>query len=290
MQLVSVTTSDYLRLHGCYLSSSAVTRVSAAKGSVDAAILIHGIGGNFYSSRLLWHFSKVLLDLGISVVLINTRGHDMINLSTWGGRAHSLGAAFENVDQCRYDLTAWTDFLNSRGHERILWLGHSLGGIKALYAAAYQPHRLLQSIVALSPTRLSYQRMVNSPSGDRLRETLQISQQSIAEGRGELPIQVHFPVTTWMTPVAYLDKYGPGEKYNWFHFVDQIQVPTRLFFGEKELQSHPAFEGLEDELQQHAWLQPGTDRGYEVVPSADHFYTACFEDLQDRVVRWLIHS
>jgi pimeloyl-ACP methyl ester carboxylesterase len=289
MQLVSVTTSDYLRLHGCYLSSAAVPRVSAAKGLVDAAILVHGIGGNFYSSRLLWHFSRVLLDLGVSVVLINTRGHDMVNLSTWGGRARSVGAAFENVDHCRYDLAAWTNFLHTQGHERILWLGHSLGAIKALYAAAYDPHPAIQSIVALSPTRLSYQRMRNSPSGDKLMETLQLCQQSIAEGRGELPLEVHFPVTTWMTPNAYLDKYGPAEKYNWFKFVDQIQVPFRMFFGEKELQSHPAFEGLGDELQRYSWQQPETERGYEIVPSADHFYTACFEGLQDRVVRWLIH-
>jgi len=93
-----------------------------------------------------------------------------------------------------------------------------------------------------------------------------------------------------MSPNAYLDKYGPAEKYNWMKFIDQIEVPTRIFFGEKELQSHPAFEGLADELQQHVWLRPGTDRGVDVVPAADHFYTACFEGVQDLVVRWLIHS
>ena len=84
---------------------------SPQRGSVDAAVLLHGLAGNFYSSRLLFHFAETLRQLGINVVVVNTRGHDMINTSTWGGRARSVGAALENIDDCRLDVNAWVDFL-----------------------------------------------------------------------------------------------------------------------------------------------------------------------------------
>ena len=42
-----------------------------------------------------------------------------------------LGAAYETVDDCRHDVTAWVEFLKSCGHKRIILIGHSLGGLDA---------------------------------------------------------------------------------------------------------------------------------------------------------------
>jgi alpha-beta hydrolase superfamily lysophospholipase len=111
VELVTVTTSDYVRLHGVYWTSHAPLGSSVAKGGVDSAVIVHGIGGNFYSSRLLNHFAQALRALGISTVTINTRGHDMVNTVSWSGRARTVGSAFEKVDDCRTDLVAWHAFL-----------------------------------------------------------------------------------------------------------------------------------------------------------------------------------
>lgn len=288
MEIVFVTTSDLLRLHGCYLPSSVTNRVSMSKGSVDGAVLVHGIGGNFYSSKLLFHFAQTFNQLGISVVIINTRGHDMINLSTWQGRAQSVGAAFESVDHCRFDLAAWVEFLVQKGHDRVLLFGHSLGAIKSLYAAAHQPPSQVQAVIGLSPTRLSYSRMLQTPSGQRFRDTYNHCCELVAEGRGENPILVHYPVTTWMSPMAYVDKYGPEEKYNWLRFIDKIEVPTRVLFGAKELQQDAAFEGLADDLSglSNRWRHIG----FDVVGQADHFYTSQFQAVDDLLTRWLIND
>ena len=284
-ELVTAVTSDTVRLQGFFCQSRDAPRVSAAKGSVDAALLVHGLGGNFYSSRLLMHVSESLLGLGVSVLLINTRGHDMVNTLPWGGRAQTVGAAFENVDHCRFDLSAWTEFLFERGLTNVMLVGHSLGAIKSLYAHTHVPELRIQSIIGLSATRLSYRKLIDSPEGQPLRETIQRCTSLVEAGQGTAPIAVTFPFPTWMTPQCYLDKYGPAERFNWMHFIDRIRVPTLLLFGARELQDNPVFTGLQDELDQlqQRWLPLTID----IIPDADHFYTSRFSEVDQSLVSWL---
>lgn len=284
-ELVFTTTSDYVRLHGFYRRSDSPVGTHPDKGSVDAAVLIHGLGGNFYSSRLLLHFSQTLMKLGISVVIVNTRGHDMINTSTWSGRARSVGAALENVSDAKFDVAAWADFLIDRGHGNILLFGHSLGAIKSLYAHAHQPHPNVRSIVGLSGTRLSYSAMIDSPNGDDFQKTFQRCEQLIQQGASDVPINVSFPFPTWMTPACYVDKYGPAETYDWMGFINQIDVPTLLLFGQKELDNNPAFTELRPELDK---LRDGWNPiTIEEVEGADHFYTSRFDVVDGLVKDWL---
>ena len=258
---------------------------SPDKGSVDSAVLLHGLGGNFYSSRLLLHFSKTLKKLGISVVIVNTRGHDMINTSTWSGRSRSVGAALENVSDCKSDVQAWVDFLIKRGHNNVLLFGHSLGAIKSLYAQANNPHPKVRAIIGLSATRLSHNKLIDTPRGELFRETIERCRALIEAQKGDEPILVQFPFPTWMTPQCYIDKYGPEETYNWMHFIDKVEIPTLLIFGQKELDDDPAFEGVREELDQlrRGW-NPLT---IEEVEEADHFYTSKFETVDDLINRWL---
>lgn len=286
MELVSVTTADYARLHGVYSPTQNPVRCSVSKGSVDAAVLIHGIGGNFYSSRLLNHFAVTLQGLGISTVTINTRGHDLVNTLSWAGKSRSGGAAFENVDECRLDLAAWHDLMVAKGHNRLLFLGHSLGAIKSLYCAAHAPPEKLRSIIALSPSRLSYRRMLETSTDGKFAATFSLCQKLVSEGRGRDPISVEYPVKTWMSPECYVDKYGPLEKYNWLNFIDRVQVPSLLLFGEKELNQHPAFIGLQEEFSQ-TQQRPGPIQ-IETIEDADHFYSSKFDLVDDCITRWLI--
>jgi len=284
-EIVFTTTSDQVRLHGFYRPAGKPSASSPETGSVDAAVMIHGLGGNFYSSRLLFHFSQTFLKLGISVVIVNTRGHDMINTSTWAGRASSIGAALENVGDSKFDVNAWVEFMLKRGHANVLVFGHSLGAIKALYTQAHQPHPKIRSIIGLSATRLSHRKMLESPRGDLFRETFDRCQQLVKNGNGETPVHVPFPFPTWMTPAGYVAKYGPDESFNWMTFVDKIDIPTLLLFGQRELDENPAFEGLRDELTE---LKSGWNSlTIEEVAEADHFYTSKFGEVENSMNRWL---
>jgi pimeloyl-ACP methyl ester carboxylesterase len=285
-ELVTVTTRDHLRLHGlfCPAKVSAV-KTATSKGTPDSAVLLHGLAGNFYSSRLLLHFADALNALGIDVVLVNTRGHEMINTLSWGGKAKYVGAALENVDDCRHDIAAWTDFLVNRGSKGVMLFGHSLGAIKSLYSQAHEPHPNVKTIVALSATRLSYAKISKSPQAEQFQSTMKHCKQLIEEGQGDRPIHVPVPFPTWMSPAGYVKKYGPDETYNWLRFVDRVKVPTLLLFGSRELNENPAFMGLSEELEalKDGWnpLTIGT------IENADHFYTSKFGEADDFVSRWL---
>lgn len=284
-ELVHTITSDFVRLHGFYRESKETLVSNAETGGINAAILTHGLGGNFYSSRLLFHLAGVLESIGIHVVIANTRGHDMINSSTWAGKTRSVGAAFEDVADSKMDINAWADFLVKRGHTNIAAVGHSLGAIKSIYAQAFAPHPNIKNIVALSATRLSYAKLSDSPRGELFRETIKKCESLVEQNLGHNPIQVPFPFPTWMSPQGYLDKYGPTEAFNWLDFIDRIEIPTLMLFGERELNENVAFEGLRDNL---ALLNDGWNSlTIQEIEEADHFYTSRFNEVGENIVRWL---
>src|SRR5205814_603670 len=98
-----------------------------------------------------------------AVLRVNTRGHDGISTALGARGGVRLGAAFETVDDCRHDLAAWLDWARANVGPRVGLLGHSLGAVKCLYAAAQEPRLAPQRIIAVSPPRLSYSWFCASP-------------------------------------------------------------------------------------------------------------------------------
>ena len=279
-ELVVATTPDFVRLHGLFQISS--QRPSHLP--LDAVIILHGLGGNFYSSKLNLRLADTLLELGVSIVLANTRGHDGISMNTVSGRAQTIGAAYEIVDDCRHDVRGWVNWLTERGYNKIGLVGHSLGAIKSLYAQAYEPQDNVKAIIGLSATRLSHERFLNSPSRDRFLHWFGQAQMLVDDGSGKQLLNVDFPFPTFICAESYTDKYGPADRYNWTKFANKIGIPTCLLFGELELRDNPAFHGLLDDAR--AVVNPLSNFHLEVIPSADHFYAGVHHRASDAITRW----
>ena len=279
-QLVSVTTSDRVRLDGFYMAAE-----TEPNSKVDATVITHGLSGNFYTSRLLKHLAESFVRQGISTVLINTRGHDYLNLTVRSGRSVTLGAAYERIDECKYDINAWVDFLSDEGHRNVLLAGHSLGAIKSLYAQAHAPHPLVAAVCGLSATRLSYNAFLASSEGDRFSHWLKAARELVASHQADELMYVDFPFPTWMSAGAYLEKYRSGDFLNWLNFVHQVAVPTWIGFGELELNENPVFVGLQDDLDRIANQLDNVS--IETIPGADHFYSARFDVVESAIHRWL---
>ncbi|HEX5445480.1 MAG TPA: alpha/beta fold hydrolase, partial [Pirellulales bacterium] len=164
-ELVQVTTGDGLRLHGALHRPAEAANATAPR---QVLLLLHGAGGNFYSSGLFTGLISRLVKDGLTVLAVNTRGHDAV--STAGTRKY-FGAAFEVVDDCRHDIAAWVEFLTGRGYEQVVLAGHSLGAVKAIYCLAHEPPPPVSRLIAISPPRLSYSRFAGSPEAETfLRE------------------------------------------------------------------------------------------------------------------------
>lgn len=132
MELVRVTKADKARLEGPWYPATA-----AVGSTIDAVIMHYGVGGNFYAAGFFEEALPALAACGIAVLRAKNRGHDGVYRQYGPDPAPLLlGAAYEVMDDSRYDCRAWLDFAAARGCRRIAMWGHSLGAVKAICFAA----------------------------------------------------------------------------------------------------------------------------------------------------------
>ncbi len=277
VDLVRVTTTDGVPLDGVLHAPE-----TDSPNPVDVYLCLHGAGGNFYGSPPFAGLWKHLTRQGFAVLRANTRGHDIIGAGSAAARKR-IGAAYEVVDECRQDVEAWFKFLAERGYTRLGLLGHSLGAIKAIYAAAHDlampPHHL----VALSPPCLSYERFRRSSRADVFRSTLQRAETFLAEDEPWALLEVSFPLPMVISAASYVDKYGPQERYNILRYVDRLPCPALITYGELELAGNPAFSGLPEEIK---GLTASERLETATIPGANHMYTGTLDALSQRLQAW----
>jgi pimeloyl-ACP methyl ester carboxylesterase len=281
VELVRTLTPDGMRLDGAFLAGHEISRQP-----VDAALCLHGVGMNFYTSSTLEAVSPTLRKLGISVLLANTRGHDSLYTASVAMGRRRQGAAVEIVDECRLDIAGWCKYLAERGLQRILLVGHSLGAIKAVYSQAHDPIISVAGLIAASPPRLSCQAFKNSLECAPYFDSLTAAEQLVQGGRGDELFLAKFPFPLLISATSYIDKYGPAERYNILDFAGRVAVPALFTYGSKELESGGiAFAGLPEAL-----AQLPDKRGsltVEVIAGADHNYTGCGASLAATMSRWI---
>jgi pimeloyl-ACP methyl ester carboxylesterase len=248
-------------------------------------LLLHGVGGNFYSVRTLEPLIAKLNDSGLSTLVVNTRGHDAVFEASLGNVRRRFGAAYEIVDECRLDIAAWLELLQSRGLQRIALIGHSLGAIKSVYAQAHDNHPAVSALIAVSGPRLSYSAYMNAEDSSRFWESMQTAERMVREGRGDELFTSKFPFPLLISAASYIDKYGPAERYNLLKCAGELACPVLFTYGSKELAGGGVpFAGMPEALRD---LRNGERRTIIVVEGADHFYTGVGEQLAEVVVEWL---
>jgi pimeloyl-ACP methyl ester carboxylesterase len=278
VDLVQTTTADGLRLDG-------MLQLPAAPGAglaVDAVCLVHGTGGNFYSSTLFDEAAERFLRLGCAVLRINTRGHDGISTAATARGGRRLGAAYEVVDDCRRDLAAWLAWLREHTGPRVGLVGHSLGAVKCLYALAHEPG-LADRVAALSPPRLSYRWFCTSPEGPRFLETYTLAEKHVQEGRPQALLDVPLPLPFAIAAAGYVEKYGPDERYNYLDFLRSVRCPVLVTLGSVEVQNNMAFRGAPEALVEIAAGRVTV----KVIAGADHFYSGVRGELLAELEAWL---
>jgi pimeloyl-ACP methyl ester carboxylesterase len=251
---------------------------------IDAICLVHGTGGNFYSSSLFEVLGRRLLELGCGVLRVNTRGHDGMSTAVTARGGRRLGAAYEVVDDCRHDLAAWLDWLRPAAGRRVALLGHSLGAVKCLYALASEPADVA-ALVAVSPPRLSYAWFLASPEGEEFRRTYERAEALVQAGEPATLLEVKLPLPFVITAAGYVEKYGPDERYNYLKHLPAVRTRTLVTFGAIEVEHNLAFRAAPAAVPELAASRPGLST--ITIPAADHFYTEGRAELAERVAQWL---
>ncbi len=281
-ELVRAVTRDGCTLDGALQRpESILTRLLR----LDAVLLIHGTGGNFYSSTFFELLATRLVERGVASLRANTRGHDGVSTLVTAKGGVRLGAAYELVDDCRRDLAAWVGWLQQNVGPRIALLGHSLGAVKCLYAAAHEAGLAADAVVAVSPPRLSYSWFCQSARADEFLDTYRRAEDLCGQGRPETLMEVKLPLPFLITASGYREKYGPDERYNYLRFLTSVPCPVLTLFGGIEIENNMAFQAAPDEVRRIGGKKQDLD--VDIVAGADHFYTGVREEAWKRVESWL---
>ena len=278
-ELCRVTTQDGLLLDG-------VLRTPPSRRSdlpIDACLLIHGTGGNFTAPGMLEAFANQAYAGGIATLRVNTRGHDlMARIPTERGSVLG-GAAYENIADCRHDVTAWIKFLGDHGCRKIAVVGHSMGAVKAIYTLARNPVEHVACLVAVSPPRFSHAHYQRHKLAGQFREDYRRADALVGRGEGETLLQVRQPMPLVMPASGFVAKYGPHDDYDIIKHLPHVRIPTLMLIAGESAKSSPAFDGLASELQRTAterpWLTVREVEGADTTYA--HHLGAPFEHLMD---------
>ena len=271
VELVRATSTDGVFLDGALSDGQTGGDWLPKTGAAfDSVLLLHGVGSNFYQPRLLLGLAESLDRAGLRTLRVNTRGHDGVHTAGTLSGGRRFGSALELVHECVHDIDAWLAFMERKGCERILLLGHSLGAIKSIYWAAKSQHSSVAAVAALSPPRLSASAFEERGSQSGYFDSLARAQQQVEAGRGSDWIEVTFPFPMTMSANTYVDKYG-GERYNILRLVGKRTSPTLITYGERELTGE-AFAGLPEQLSS-APESDSVPLRISVLPGADHSYS-----------------
>ena len=281
-ELINVTTRDGKRLDGMF---SKPAPESASRLAVDVMVLHHGVADNFYGPGIYDDFVDGLLEMGCAVLRVNNRGHDPVGQVVADDLRLRLGAAYEIVDECRFDWEAWVDFAQACGYSRVGLWGHSLGGVKSIYYMALQPDPRVNRVVAASPPVFSHSAYLQMAEGAEFESVLSQAQRYVDDGHPKTLMEVLQPYPLVIAAEVFVDKYGPHERYNILNHIPQVKVPILMTLGTQEPEAMMAFRDLPREMQRLSKVKE--DLAFELIPGGDHYYTHQREYVWSVVSHWL---
>ena len=277
VDLVNLTSGDGINLDGAFFEPAAG---AAPQGPVDALLLIHGSGGNFYRPATK-AMAEDLRNRGYACLALNTKGHDTVWAPQGEGRYY--GNAMEILDNSREDLRPGIDYLWEKGYRSIGILGHSMGAVKVGYYAAVEADDRVTTVIPISPVRLSYSYYMESEDAEEFRSIIERADQLEAEDRAQELMEVRFPIAQMFSAFSYLDKHGPAERYNLVTLAPRIRIPMLVVAG--ELETHVRLRDCPRDMVTAAVNCPRAD--YLIIPGGNHALTNRPAEAAEAVLNWL---
>ena len=276
VDLVHTKTSDDVTLSGIVLEPEQPRKDL----TVDAIVMVHGSGGNFYLSPSNPRAVK-LRDMDIPAALFNTRGHDVV-----GGRAGKTrtGNAYELLSETHLDLQATVGFMAQRGYERIGIWGSSLGAVRVVLAQARNQDPNVAAVISLAPLRFSHEYYSECEMADEHLQNYEDAKALVDAGRGHEIMFVDFPNPgAYFSADVYLDRHC-SEHYDITKaYTNDIECPLLILTGSEE--THPRMRNAGRDM---AALCEGRDNVTWIdLEGADHGWHNKEEDLFNVIPKWL---
>jgi|TARA_Y100000817_G_scaffold99690_1_gene77872 pimeloyl-ACP methyl ester carboxylesterase len=276
VDLVNTKSSDDVTLSGIVLEPETPRQDLL----VDAMVMIHGSGGNFYLSPSNPRAMK-LRDMGIPTALFNTRGHDVI-----GGRAGSIrtGNAYEKLSETHLDVQAMVNFMVAKGYKRVGIWGSSLGAVRVILAQAKNQDPNVAAVISLAPLRFSHEYYAKCEMAEEHLKNYENAKALAGAGRGHEIMFLDFPNPGgYFSADVYLDRHC-SEHYDITKaYTNQIDCPLLILTGSEEI--HPRMINAGRDM---AALCAGRENVTWIdLEGGDHGWHNKEEDLFRVVPEWL---
>lgn len=178
------------------------------------------------------------------------------------------------------EIGAWVDWLQKRGVEEIVVMGHSRGGNQTAWYLVEDAPPAVTGAVLVAP--MTYDHAAEAADWEErtlepLDETLARAEQA-EDMMGPMPFI--YCDSAMVAPAAFIDYYGPDPRKDTPTLLTRTERPVLVIAGSADT----VVEGLPDKIA--AVDDPQTD--LVVIEGADHFFRDLFaEDVADAVTAWL---
>lgn len=263
----------------------------------EVVIATHGMGSNCIKTRED-QIAKKLTENGIDYFTYNNRGSGIINEVRFEDGKRLQGTAYEDVEDCYYDVVGAIRLMIKKGYTKIHLQGHSLGSTKTVYTynkliqnGEKEILEKIKSVILLSLVDISavMNYLVKSSNLDIVSIALNY------EAQGDIdhiiPTNISFmPLVSAKTFLKYYrdNKCIDFAKYTTpdyqYEEINNIQVPIFMRWGNvNELIQMPANE-LSELLNKKIHNK---NRDINFIDGATHNYVGKVQELADQILKFL---
>ena len=248
-------------------------------------IATHGMSSNCLKKRENI-IAKKVEEIGIDTICFNNRGNGIVNFVKFQDGARVLaGTAFENIEDCYFDILGAIKYAVSLGYKEIYLQGHSLGASKMLYTynkiknenseyLKYIKAILLLSFVDVSAVFKKFS----------TKEIIDFAKSKMEENKGmEL-----MPYNSFLSPISvknYLKFIQVKEEIDEYDQLSNLGIPLFLRWGNvHELIQRPA-----DEHAKNIYNSVENDfKDINYIDGANHSYDGKENELAADIANFLI--
>ncbi|MCC6933710.1 MAG: alpha/beta fold hydrolase [Deltaproteobacteria bacterium] len=236
--------TDKLILHGLLAKT--------ASRNKKLLIFIHGMGGSFYSSKLVAVLVAGLKNSGYDLMSINTRGHGTVSrLKTSKGARVLGGTAHEVFKDCIFDIKGAIKQAKEFGYKEFVLAGHSTGCQKITYFQHQVRAANVKAVILLAPAD-DYNIDLAEKGRLRMEKAVRIAKAMVKAGYGNMPVPSWISNFSARRYLSIADKKSlEASVFNYtssLKIFSTLKLPVLAVFGTDEVPCGMSSEHMLDLL------------------------------------------
>lgn len=275
-ELVDFFTSDYLWLQGLLLRAKSDYQL--------AVVYVHGVDSNFYRSHLPIFVFDYIKANGVSVFIVNNRGHDPINLLRDNkGNSILSGGNIERFEDCLLDIGGALDRLSGLGYKKFVLMAHSGGSQKVAYYLNKKTDARIVGAVFIAPP--DDYKVFKKALGHKYKNTIKAAKLRIKTSLSDKPSDefLHFKSARRILSLCEKDNFE-ARVFNLeqgFHEFGGINKKILIILAGND-------EHVEDPRQLMLKLKEANRSAtVKIIKNAKHSFIGYEENVAKEVNKWL---